>query len=196
MTKPVRQATLLSFGLIAALAMLHSMTAAAQADVSPAPYALSISDDGSRVDLRGRIDFGVTRALTDMLEARPALRTLRLQSSGGRIAEARGLVTLVKRFDLATRAQGDCASACTMVFIAGHSRMLEPGARLGFHGYDLRAPIFGLLDPQVEIARDSAIFHDAGVDARFMERAIAVPHYAMWFPTRRQLIDAGVIETP
>ena len=33
----------------------------------------------------------------------------------------------------ASRAVGTCASACTLVFMAGQPRQLTPGARLGFH---------------------------------------------------------------
>jgi hypothetical protein len=161
----------------------------------PAPaFTLKLSADRGHVDLEGRIDFGVTADLTALLEEAPGVHTLRLQSPGGRVAEARGLVTVVERFALATQARGDCASACTLVFIAGHSRALDPGARLGFHGYDLRSPVFGLLDPATELARDSAIFHAAGVDEAFTDRAMAVPHREMWFPTRDDLIGAGVID--
>ncbi len=196
MTICARPAPLSPFGPIAALVLSLVLPIAAAAEAPAAPYTLSLSDDRSRVDLQGFIDFGITRALTELVETEPGIRILRLQSPGGRVAEARGLVTVVKRFDLATRAQGDCASACTMVFIAGQERALEPGARLGFHGYDLRSPVFGLLDPEVEMARDSAIFLEAGVDAGFMARAMAIPPRAMWFPTRPQLIAAGVIDGP
>ena len=186
-------AALLAGAPVAALGQTTGQTA--ERTESP-PFSLTLSGDRSRVDLHGRIDFGITRELTALLEATPGVRTLRLQSPGGRVAEARGLVTVVKRFALATRARGDCASACTLVFIAGHSRGLDPGARLGFHGYNLRSPLFGLIDPVAEMARDSAVFHDAGVDAGFMERAMAVPHREMWFPTRHDLIGAGVIDPP
>lgn len=105
-------------------------------------------------------------------------------------------MTVVRRFDLATRARGDCASACTLVFIAGHSRALEPGARLGFHGYNMRSPMPGLIDPAEEMARDSAVFHAAGVDKGFMACVMAVSHREMWFPSRQRLIAAGVIDQP
>jgi len=188
-------------GAMAALALLAPVPAALSGIHRPAPpaapppsYTLTLTDDRRHVDLQGRIDFGVTAALTRLLEDTPEVRTLRLQSPGGRVAEARGLVTVIRRFALQTRARGDCASACTLVFIAGHSRTLEPGARLGFHGYDLRSPVFGLIDPAAEMARDSAVFRAAGVDAGFMERAMAVPHREMWFPDRHVLVKAGVID--
>jgi hypothetical protein len=189
-------------GALAALVLTIPISAAVLDARRPAPaprpqaappYTLTLSDDRRHVDLEGRIDFGVTAALAALLEAEPEVRTLRLQSPGGRVAEARGLVGVVRAFALATAARGDCASACTLVFIAGHSRRLDPGARLGFHGYALRAPVFGMIDPDRELARDSAVFRAAGVDAAFLDRAMAVPHRAMWFPARAELIAAGVI---
>lgn len=160
----------------------------------PAPYTLTLSADGGRVDLQGVIDFGVTADLAALLAGTPDVRLLRLQSPGGRVAEARGLVNVVRRFALATTARGDCASACTLVFIAGHSRALDPGARLGFHGYNLRAPIFGLIDPAAEMARDAAVFRAAGVSPAFLDRAMAVPHQTMWFPEPAELIASGIID--
>ncbi len=192
----VAAALVLTIPVSAALSGGKAPPPPAAGPVEPPPYTLTLSADARRVDLQGRIDFGVTAALTALLENRPEVRTLRLQSPGGRVAEARGLVTVVKRFALDTRAQGDCASACTLVFIAGHNRGLDPGARLGFHGYDLRSPVFGLIDPAREIERDATIFREAGVDAGFMDRAMAVPHRTMWFPTRHDLIAAGVIDPP
>jgi hypothetical protein len=180
--------------LIAAASAAVSGTAARTQP--PKAYTLTLSEDRSRVDLRGRIDFGVTAELRALLEREPGIRTLRLQSPGGRIAEARGLVTVVWRYALATAARGDCASACTLVFVAGHSRRLDPGARLGFHGYDLRSPVFGLIDPAAEMRRDGVIFRVGGVDAAFLDRAMAVPHRTMWFPDRKALIAAGVIDRP
>jgi len=187
-------ALVVSIPAFAAVMALHRPTEAATRPVAPPAYALTLSADGARVDLEGRIDFGVTADLTALLKAVPGITTLRLQSPGGRVAEARGLVTVVKRFDLATVARGDCASACTLVFISGQNRKLDPGARLGFHGYDLRAPVFGMIDPAVEMARDSAVFRAAGVTGDFLDRAMAVPHRTMWFPDRGDLIAAGVIQ--
>ncbi|MCC5987576.1 MAG: hypothetical protein JJT95_07830 [Pararhodobacter sp.] len=198
-----------ALGVLAALALAIMVPAALSGDQGtaeraepatnrpePPPYTLTLSPGQSRIDLQGRIDFGITAELSALLEDAPGVRTLRLQSPGGRVAEARGLVTLVKRFALATTARGDCASACTLVFIAGHSRELAPGARLGFHAYAQHSQMFGLIDPAAEQARDSALFAEAGVDAEFIDRAMATPHRAMWFPGRRALIDAGVIDQP
>lgn len=43
------------------------------------------------------------------------------------------MVVLMRKRHATTRAVGDCQSACTLLFLAGSSRQLMPGAQLGFH---------------------------------------------------------------
>ena len=158
-------------------------------------YALDAAADGRSLRLSGRIDFGITRELAELLEAAPELRILRLDSVGGRVAEARGLAGLVQRHGLTTSAAGECSSACTLVFLSASRRYLEPGARLGFHRYGLHSPLVGhFLDPAAEQARDQALFAGREVAASFLERVAATPHETMWFPSPAELLAAGVVD--
>jgi hypothetical protein len=160
----------------------------------PAPYRLTLSADGRGVDLAGLIEFGITRALAKLLEGAGSVRTIRLESEGGRVAEARGLVGLIERHGLATSARGRCASACALVFMAGRERRLEPGAELGFHRYGQRSPLVGhFLDTVAEQDRDMALFRRQGVTEAFIERVGATPHEEMWFPAPEELIAAGAV---
>ena len=158
-------------------------------------FALRLAADQRSVALSGIIDFGATRALEALLEAAPEVRVLRLESAGGRVAEARGLATLVHRRALVTSAVRECSSACTLVLLSGERRYLEPGARLGFHRYGLRSPLVGIfLDPEAEQTRDQALFRGQAVADAFLERVAATPHETMWFPTTAELLDAGVVD--
>ncbi len=158
-------------------------------------FSLALAADARSVALSGVIDFGATQALEAMLEAAPEARILRLDSAGGRVAEARGIARLVHRRALATSAVGECSSACTLVLLSGERRYLEPGARLGFHRYGLRTPLVGIfLDPAAEQARDQALFRGQTVSDAFLERVAATPHEAMWFPTTAELLDSGVVD--
>ena len=186
-------AVTLAVGALVPAALTLPDPAAGRPPPAPPAYTLALSPDRGHVDLTGRIDFGATADLSELLEGTPGVHTLRLESPGGRVAEARGLVRVVRLYALATEVTGDCASACTLVFIAGHRRTLGGGGRLGFHGYNLRSAAYGLIDPAAEMKRDSRVFRDAGVDAAFIARAMAVPHQTMWFPERGDLIAAGVI---
>jgi len=100
--------------------------AAPLAAAEPPAFTLTLADDGRSARLEGRIDFGVTAALTALLEETEGLRLLRLGGPGGRIAEARGLVRLVERHGLDTAAVGDCASACALVFASGARAVWSP----------------------------------------------------------------------
>jgi hypothetical protein len=162
---------------------------------SRAAYTLTLAADGRSIALTGLIDFGLTRDLAELLEAAPEAGILRLESAGGRVAEARGVAGLVHRHDLATSARAECSSACTLVLLAAERRFLEPGARLGFHRYGLRSPLVGIfLDPAAEQARDVGLFRGQEVAAEFLERVAATPHDEMWFPSPTELLDAGVID--
>jgi len=159
-------------------------------------YNLTLSESGRSIVLNGYIDFGITKDLADLLELEDSVDHIQLHSPGGRIAEARGLVKVIERFGLATTAQGDCASACTLVFMAGHTRYLEPQSRLGFHRYAQNSAVIEFLmkqDPLDEQERDMAIFRKANIDEAFLDRIMATPHQQMWFPTVNELLAAGVV---
>lgn len=167
---------------------------AGTAPTSATSFTLELSADGQSIHLQGPIDFGVTRQLAALLERANGVRHISLESEGGRVAEARGLVKLIERFELATSARGNCSSACALVFISGHERSLEPGARLGFHSYGLLSPMVGMfLDPATEQKRDMAVFRRKNVDSAFVGRINATPYESMWFPTPDELLAAGVV---
>ncbi len=204
--RPPADLELWLLGLVAALLLvlqagiaLHVLwrepAVVAEAKSPPAAYRLALADDGSSVRLEGLIEFGITRDLEDLLESAAGVRLVSLESMGGRVAEARGLIRVIERFDLMTLARGDCASACALAFMAGRQRYLDEGARLGFHRYGLggrMARIF--LDPQREQAKDMAVFRRHAVDEALLARIDATPHDQMWFPESRELLAAGVVD--
>ena len=49
------------------------------------------------------------------------------------MSAARDMAADIIAFNLSTVAYGECYSACTLIFLAGQSRTLEAGAKLGFH---------------------------------------------------------------
>ena len=158
-------------------------------------YRLDLAPDLTLVRLTGRIDFGIARDLAAMLEGAADVRILTLESPGGRVAEARGLIGVIERFGLETAAVGVCASACALVFMSGQTRYLEPGARLGFHRYGLFSPLVGhFMDPEVELAKDMAVFRRHAVPEAFIERIALTPHEAMWFPSPAELVRARVVD--
>lgn len=162
---------------------------------SEASYDLKLSQDGRSIHLKGRIDFGITRDLDALLAAATQVRSLRLESVGGRVAEARGLVTVIRRAGIDTVASGDCISVCTLVLMSGATRYLEEDARLGFHAYAVRpSPGSAFIDARAEQEKDMNLFRARGVSEDFIARVIATPHDSVWYPARTEILDAQVVD--
>jgi len=107
------------------------------------------------------------------------------------VAEAEKIATLVKARGLDVYVDEICASACTLVFVAGKNRLLSPGGSLGFHG----SYFPGMSKQELASANDdlASQYRSAGVDALFIRRALSVPPDEMWFPTANELQMARVV---
>ncbi len=154
----------------------------------------NLTQVGTTLVFEGEITFGLIQNLQNLLAQDPKITRLQLSGPGGHVYEARGAAQLVRQHGLNTYASGSCASACTLIFAAGHTRQLAPGARLGFHGYSLQ--VFGGLpqvDPAQEQAKDRAFLRQQGISASFLDQAFATPPETMWFPPRHALLQAGVL---
>ena len=157
-------------------------------------YVLELSADGSVVRLSGAIDFGITRELKTLLEHRPSIRVVHLESGGGRVSEGRGLAKLIARAGLSTYSGVECSSACTLAYAGGTQRHLGPQARLGFHSYRLDSAYMRLfMNPAEEMRKDLSLFRSRGIAAAFLERAFSTPGSEMWFPSHGELLAAGVV---
>ena len=154
----------------------------------PAPMVVT---DGT-VRITGTISFATLNRFDATLKAHPAVRRIELMSDGGHVPTARALAVRIETAGLETRAVGLCASACTLVFMAGHARSLAPGAELGFHAYRLESvnPFHSVPD---EEARDRSYLSARGVSDSFIARAFATPPDQLWRPTPEELRAAGLL---
>lgn len=157
----------------------------------PAPPQSLETIDGSAI-FSGPITLASYFALAETLHKRPDLKRLRLSSNGGHIPSARGMARLVQEAGLATEAEGTCASACSLVFMAGKRRHLLPGARLGFHAYRLNTGS-KILNPREEENRDRLFMQSMGATPRFLDEAFATTHEDIWFPDMQTLRLGGVL---
>lgn len=154
-------------------------------------YTLRVLHGGVELEISGAIGFGLTDKVREHLDANPGVRIVRLNSSGGRMGEARRLHELIAKRRLATYSSQGCYSACTDAFMGGVLRLLHRDARLGFH-----RPFFpGLSADEAEAGvraeRDFLIAR--GVSAGFVEKALSTPSGDMWFPSTYELQQAHVI---
>lgn len=146
-----------------------------------AAYRLEASGGGQEIRFEGLITFGLTARLTALIEKTPEAAVLVLSGAGGHIYEARGAAQVILAHGLATRAEGACASACTLLFAAGRTRSMAPGAQLGFHGYGLES---GGSLPHVDVAaeqeKDRAFFRRRGASDAFLARMFDAPQHQLW----------------
>ncbi|MFC3227905.1 hypothetical protein ACFOGJ_11725 [Marinibaculum pumilum] len=163
----------------------------AMGDPEIPPYTLRIAGDGTEVVMSGGIRFGAADDLAALLDRVPTVRTVQLDSTGGRLAAGLRLQTLIRERGLDTYVGRRCLSACTTVFLGGQRRYLAPQGRLGFHGGILPG-----LDQASMTAFDRKVAEAAiaaGVSPDFAQRAFFLPNAEMWFPTMAELRAAGVV---
>lgn len=155
---------------------------------------IAVADDGRSLVLSGPIGMGSAARVERALKQAPALRRVVLASPGGRLFEAHEIAGLVRERGLHTRARGDCASACTIVFIAGSQRSLVHPARLGFHRASV--PSMNPLHHELANHRLAALYAEAGLPDDFVAGVLRTPAHRMWFPPADVLWAAGVLPPP
>lgn len=153
-----------------------------------------LAADGRSVSLSGPFSSGAASRFQRTLQGAPQLRQVLLDSPGGRLFEASEIASQVRARGLSTRATADCASACTLVFVAGSHRSLAPGARLGFHRASV--PSLNPLHDQLANRKLAALYDKAGLPREFVFRVLATPATTMWFPGAELLVGAGILPRP
>ena len=149
----------------------------------------TVAMDGQSLKLQGMLGTGSFDHAKQALLAAPAVRTIVLDSPGGRLREAEQLAALVREKSLNTYVEGQCLSACTYVFLAGDDRAATPNAQIGFH-----PPTFaGTSVSKAGLADMLAYYRTAGISESFLTRVRHTPSNEMWYPTRDELIDNGVL---
>ncbi|WP_116809225.1 hypothetical protein [Steroidobacter cummioxidans] len=149
----------------------------------------TLSPDGKSLALQGTIGTGSYEYVQQILSSAPDVRTIVLDSQGGRLREAEHLAALVRERGLDTYVEGQCVSACTYLFLAGGDRAATPNARIGFH-----SPSFaGNSDHQASLTRMLTYYRTAGISEPFLERVRNTKSPQMWHPSRAELIDNGVL---
>lgn len=144
----------------------------------------------------GTIDFGLTRQLEKILQTETGIRRLILNSHGGVVSEARGIVRLIREHNLSTHVASECYSACTLVFVGADQRSIAPEGRLGFHRYRLNSMGYNPgVDASEQHVIDSELLASQGVSKAFVERAYEEPHSGLWIPSVTELVKSGVVTT-
>lgn len=139
--------------------------------------------------------------------------TIVLESPGGSGVAGMRMAATIMRFGLDTEVYGQCFSACAVAFIAGATRTLAPGGSLGFHrswvdAGDTRSsfarsnPMISQ-DQKMDAMYEMAVVRSVevygfmlrrGIRESFILRVMGTPPREVYYPTRRELIEAGVLD--
>ena len=160
----------------------------------PPPAHIPILEvQGQTILIDGLIDFHTNTALLSLLnDPDTKYSTVRLNSDGGRIFAARAIANTIISQGMNTEITGRCASACALIFIAGHHRHLIEGGQLGFHQYQHKSYV-KYLNAADEQEKDSAYFRSRGVTDAFIETMFQAKYQDIWFPSRAELLAAGIL---
>ena len=148
--------------------------------------------DGRSILLKGGINDDTAERFVKALDAAPGVHTVVLHSSGGWVTQGRRLAKIIAGRGLDTYVEQDCASACTIAFLAGKSRAADPAARIGFHAFHS----MGGFDEKFAQSTDEKLaretYGEAGLSPAFIDRIVRTSHDDVWYPTHDELLRAGV----
>ncbi|MEO6276799.1 hypothetical protein [Roseateles sp.] len=172
------------FGLLPSLGEFWQMARG----IDPIGQAkFSFSADGRSLRLDGVIGMGDGERLRVLLASSAArdLKRVELSSPGGRVREAEHMASAMKEHRHEARAVGTCASACTLVFLAGNPRQLAPEGQLGFHRASTGTynPVFEELANQ-ELAKT---YRELGLPQTMIDTTLRTSSSNMWFVPREEL---------
>ncbi len=181
--------------VVLATAVAGQSAANTKAGLSNVAYEVRTTVAGDAIVLGGELTSGVANVFEAALAAAPRVQRVELDSVGGLIVEAERIAEAIRARKLDTHVKGICYSACTHVLLGGTRRTVDRRGKIGFHqAYTLAddeetpdesAPFAGI------IAR--AFYEKAKLPPAFIARIFATPSARMWKPSRKELLDAGVL---
>jgi hypothetical protein len=177
---------LLLIWLIATRSAVASPTAEFEA-----PYAIRVMPGGAVVEVSGSFSWAVPQNLIATLASAPGVRTVRLDSPGGHLQPALQVAEIIRARGLGTYVPRMCASACTVVFLAGKDRFLAPDARLGFHQASAPGIQASYFDAMLR-----ATYQKTGVPDGFIDHVLRTPPQSIWFPDPHMLRDLHLTTGP
>ena len=156
-----------------------------------APAEVTLSADGTSIRIDGTLTSGTSGRFRALAADAPRLRTVLLDSPGGRQLEAMRIAATIGARRLDTRVERECLSACTFVLLAGTERTADRTARIGFHQPTF--PGWSEGERRVAIRQMGEDYRRAGLAGQFVDRAMSTPPEAMWMPRHEDLASARVL---
>ena len=115
-------------GAIFAFAIFSGSATAAEVELLDLPGEVDI------VSIKGEITDGDSHRFYDLVRERERI-TVVLQSPGGLVKEALqiGAEIRMKNFATMVASDGECFSACGLIWVSGARRYMSPDSKIGFH---------------------------------------------------------------
>lgn len=156
----------------------------------PVVYQLRV--DGKSLLLQGGMNDGAAEGLERMLRASPSVKTVVLYSAGGWVREGKLVGEVIRRHGLNTYVEQECSSSCTLAFLAGRDRAMDPRGHIGFHTlYTVGG------DERINRSFDRKLTFDTygkfGLPREFIERIADTAPNQSWYPELGRLLQAGVL---
>ena len=113
-----------------------------------------------------------------------------LSSPGGNLLEGVRLAASIRSTGTATGVSGECASACFLVFAAGHGKIVFRGARVGVHSASFDGSETAMTQAiTTRMAREAA---ELGVPPSIIGKMVTTPPDRMSWLSREELSSMGV----
>ncbi|MDC8829662.1 hypothetical protein [Alteromonas gilva] len=154
--------------------------------------SLRVLNQGTEIELYGGIEVGSEVMLEAALKAHPEVNLIHLHSVGGRLLGALRLADVIRRYGLTTYVKETCYSSCTVVYLAGKTKLLGSDANLYFHSASI-----GGASMHNNADLGQALFDayaDAGVADWFIYKVQKVPNQEFLNPSHSELMKAGVVD--
>jgi len=161
------------------------------------------------------INWADAEELQSLLRKNSDVKVIHLESYGGLTAAAMHIADVVIDYELNTFVDGECSSSCVTIFLAGEKRTLARRSWLGFHKtswdsdsmkdyyesekdseewdspFEFTEWVFD--DTQEQILKDFEYMLERGVTPSFAIKTLRADSDDMWYPRRKELVAAGVV---
>jgi hypothetical protein len=208
--KPTFLFWLLSLGLHAS-----ALTAQSRYTIEGDTLTLDMTVAAPGYEFNGKLDEYDGTEVMSYLFDHPEINTLRVTGPGGYGPAGRAISAYLVEHGINTEAFGECASACSRIFLGGKSRILAPGGTLGFHRpwivkereqrlyeanrveekwedeFDYVTMIYDVA--MQDMLEDIKFMRSRDVDIGFILKIYSTSSYDMWEPSREELLEAGVL---
>ena len=176
-------------------------------------FDVTVAAPGYEFD--GELDGYDSTEVMSYLFDHPEISTLRVTGPGGYGPAGRAISTYLVEHGINTEAFGECASACSRIFLGGKSRKLAKGAKLGFHRpwivkerekrlyeanrveerwedeFDYVTMIYDVA--MQDMLEGIKFMRSRGVNMDLILKIYSTSSYDMWEQSREELLKAGVL---